>query len=114
MIMATEKCIPIEYQAFLKGFRIAFPSLADPSNQDCLRQFTDHIDHDERQHLPDLIDGYLGHSPGTRGEVLALDALQRSEATDLARGMERVLSLRYNFYGSLQHLFNQLSPVTQG
>jgi hypothetical protein len=114
MIMASEKCIPIEYQAFLKGFRIAFPSFADPSNEDCLRQLTDHIDHDERQHLPDLIDGYLGHSPGTRGEVLAQDALQRSEATDLARGMERILSLRYNFYDSLQHLFDQLSPVTQG
>jgi hypothetical protein len=113
MILATEKCIPIEYQAFLKAFRNAFPELADPANQDCLRQLTDHIDHDERRHLPDLIDGYLGHSPGTIGEVLAPDAPQRCEGNDLVRGMIRVLSLRHHFYDTLQSLIAQRSPDSQ-
>lgn len=104
MLMAAEKCIAIEYRAFLDAFTTAFPSLADGSRPERLLLFVDHIEHDEKRHLPDLIDGFLGRPPGSKGYVVEVDGSHSGEARDLAEGMERVLLVRRQFYDQLLQL----------
>lgn len=102
MILATEKLIPIEYHVFLQAFQKAFPELYEEANQACLHLFKDHIKHDERRHLPNLIDGYLGLRPGNHRECrLAWDAPQQTEQEDLTTGIRRVLDCRIRFYDQL-------------
>lgn len=103
MLMATEKCIPLEYAAFLRAFICAYPEFAQPEHQASLHLFVDHIEHDERRHLPDLIDGFLGCVPGTRGCTSANPATAM-ESQELWEGMNRVISRRLVFYN---HLANE-------
>lgn len=102
MILATEKIIPIEYCVFLRAFQGAFREFNEEAYQASLHLFTDHIEHDERKHLPDLIDGYLGLQPGNHREhLLAWNAPQRTEQEDLTKGLRRVLDCRLRFYDQL-------------
>ena len=102
MILATEKSIPIEYCAYLRAFQKAFREFDEEPHRASLHLFKDHIEHDERRHLPDLIDGYLGLQPGNHREyLLAWDAPQRSEQAELTKGLRRVLDSRLHFYDQL-------------
>lgn len=100
MLMATEKCIPLEYAAFLRAFICAYPEFTKPEQQASLHLFADHIEHDERRHLPDLIDGFLGCAPGTRGCKSAIPP-SAMESKELLEGMNRVISRRLDFYNHL-------------
>ena len=99
MCMAVEKCIPIEFQAFLHALEAAFPQLGDAGHPRALHYLRDHIEHDERRHLPDLVDGFLGRAPGCDRSALAADLERQSQ--DLASGVERILTLRLRFYDAL-------------
>lgn len=101
MLMAAEKCISIEYRAFLSAFITAFPELDDKNKPETLLLFVDHIEHDEQRHLPDLIDGFLGRLPGSKGYTVRVDQGQLAEARDLLLGMDRVLSMRLKFYDQM-------------
>ncbi|MCX5947416.1 MAG: hypothetical protein NTY67_04275 [Cyanobacteria bacterium] len=101
MLMAAEKCIAIEYRAFLDAFTTAFPALVDGARPERLLLFVDHIEHDEQRHLPDLIDGFLGRLPGSKGYAVQVDQSHAVEALDLVAGMDRVLSVRRQFYDQL-------------
>lgn len=101
MAMAVEKCVPLEFHAFLVALSTAFPSLDDPDQPEKLVYLVDHIEHDERRHLPDLIDGFLGHAPGSKGYQVPSPADLVEESADLLRGIERVVSTRLVFYDQL-------------
>lgn len=101
MAMAVEKCVPLEFHAFLVALSAAFPSLADPDQPEKLVYLVDHIDHDERRHLPDLIDGFLGHAPGSKAYQLPSTTALVEESADLLRGIERVVNTRLAFYDQL-------------
>lgn len=108
MLMATEKIIPIEYRAFLTAFISAFPALEDKTRPELLLLFVDHIEHDEKRHIPDLIDGFLGHLPGSKGYAVNVNESHLMEARDLLTGMDRVFSARMQFYDHLSALISDV------
>ena len=100
MLTAAEKFIPLEYAPFLRAFVCAYPEFSQPEQQANLRLLADHIEPDERRHLPDLIDGFLGCAPGTRGCKSAIPP-SAMESKELLEGMNRVISRRLDFYNHL-------------
>ena len=102
MLMATEKCIPLDYSGWLKALIHAFPSLEAQGEAGPLFYWRDHIKHDEQRHLPDLIDGYLGRDPGSKGYSLMPDEIeaeiQNNASQDLVKGIEMALNLRIESY----------------
>jgi hypothetical protein len=103
MLMAAEKYIPLEYAPFLRAFVCAYPEFSQPEQQANLRLLADHIEPDERRHLPDLIDGFLGCAPGTRGCTSA-KPVTSIESQELLEGMNRVISRRLDFYHHLSNV----------
>lgn len=100
MLMIAEKNIPIEFNSFLSALSSAFPALVDHNRPKALLYFVDHIKHDEQRHLPDLIDGFLCRIPGSKDYKVQAGQIQ-DEASDLIKGMERVLKARHQFYDQL-------------
>ncbi|MEB3349939.1 MAG: hypothetical protein VKO00_07970 [Cyanobacteriota bacterium] len=98
MIMATEKCIPLDFTAWLKAFSLGFPSLAAQGKTGPLYYMFDHIEHDETRHLPDLVDGYLGRLPGSKWYILESGVVGDRAAADLIDGIDRSIALRLAFY----------------
>ena len=102
MLMATEKCIPLDFASWLKALIRTFPSLEARGWADPLFYWRDHIKHDEQRHLPDLVDGYLGRHFGAKGYVLLPDEInaqiQEGAPQDLIKGIETAISLRLKCY----------------
>lgn len=101
MCIAVEKCIPIEFSAFLRGLTTAFPLLADPLRPRRTLYLSDHVVHDEQRHLPDLIDGFLGRPPGSSGYIVDPMAIDVNESGELLVGIERILAIRLRFYDQM-------------
>ena len=104
MLMAAEKCVPIECKIFLEAFQLAYPFFADSSNQHCLLYFFEHIDHDEKRHLPVLIDGFLGDAPGTKSHVLSDQQASGLNFEELFAGLDLMLGRYRRFYSSMEDL----------
>jgi hypothetical protein len=101
MCLAHEICIPIEFQAFLNALEIAFPQLCGADHPRAHHYLQDHIVHDERRHLPDLVDGVLGWPPGSLHARIEVSAELETRSLELARGVERVLAMRLRFYDQM-------------
>ena len=101
MIMATEKCVPIDYAAWLKAICSAFPSLEIQGKTGPLFFWVDHIKHEEERHLPDLVDGYLGRDPGSSGYNIMPSDILAGEAKCLLEGIDLSISLRMECYDLL-------------
>lgn len=101
MIMATEKCVPLDFAAWLKAICRAFPSLEIQGKTGPLFFWWDHIKLEEERHLPDLVDGYLERDPGSRGYNLMPSDILVDDAKDLLEGIDLAIKLRMECYDML-------------